>query len=278
MEQLPAEEQGNKQIEDSRPERMRRAGRGRLVSVDSWTAKGKASLLAEPDSESTVASDEFLTEIALASANSESNASIQRSNQQAADEIEHIFSGLSENNRRLLEHVLKVGPSDSLRDTAANVGAYPAQLSRAYEAATRAHKWRIFKQSRRNTAPPARAFIEYRPPVVPFERVMMTHQGPVLSYIGHDLRTNSGLSLINEARDARTAGPSPDGKHAQHGGAQVLESADATAGKVVNPFPESNGCTHPDRQWLKVGFADLRLTCLACRTEFAQVNPFVRNV
>jgi hypothetical protein len=270
--------QGNKQIEEPRSGRTRRAGRGRLVSVDSWAAKGKSSRASELDPESTIASDQVLTEIAQRSANSESSTSIQRSNQQAADDIEHIFCTLPENDRRLLERVLEVGQGGSLRETAANVGVYAAQLSRAYEATRRAHKWQVFQRSRRNIAPPARTFVEYRPRVVPMELVMMIHQGPTLSAIGPDPRTSKGLNLVSEVKGARKAGPPPDNPCTKQDGAKMQESGDGTAGKLVNPCSESNECKHTDRQWLKAGFADLRLTCLTCRTELAQVNPFAQKM
>jgi hypothetical protein len=266
-------EQESSLMEETRAERPRRAGRGRLVSVDSWAAR--ASLL---DPEFTRTSDEVLTKIALNSANSESNASIQRSIQQAADDLEHISSVVPKSSGGLLKRALEVGPGDSLRDTAKRIGAYPAQLSRAYEAGRRAGGWRVFRGSRRNTMPSVPAFVEYRPPVVPFERVMMTHQGPILSSIGPDLRTCAGSNRLSTANETNPTKPSSKGTDVQHAKANTQEPTVATGNEVAIPFPEINGCKHTLRQWLKAGFADLRLTCLNCRAEFTRMNPFVQNV
>jgi len=69
-----------------------RRGRVKLISVDGWKELGP---WAELEPESTISTDQLISEIALRSADSYTNKSVLRGHAQAADDLEHILAGVS---------------------------------------------------------------------------------------------------------------------------------------------------------------------------------------
>jgi hypothetical protein len=90
-----------------------------------------------------------------------------------------------------------------------------------------------------------------------------------------DKRTSVGIDIVvQELAEV----PVQESSNPQSQQSDVEEQAQAQVhASPLNPYPPSNGCSHSERQWLKSGFADLRLTCLSCRAEFDQQNPFARK-
>lgn len=80
----------------------------------------------------------------------------------------------------------------------------------------------------KRTSRQRRLYRPYNPRWVPMEIVMMPHQGPILYSINVPGRVASAE---------------------QH------------------QAPHINGCCHPNQEWLRSGFDNLRLTCLDCKAE-----------
>jgi len=274
-------EHQDRQYPESRPRRRR--GRGKLISVDGRSWKERPDR-AEHDPEGTVSSDQCITEAALHSADSDTSEPILRSREQAATAVEHILTAVPPNQRDVLLRVLPVLECDeSLNSIARKVGLAPVQISRAFESAKNSDRWRIFKQAKRDSRPPAIVHTKYQPAGVSHECYMMPHQGAVMASIGGlDKRTSLGVNVTANFDSPDYAGANvPDGSatpqrenegRESHPQDQALPSHQA-----CNPYRPSNGCQHNERQWLQVGFGDLRLTCLCCRAELDRKNPYVRQ-
>jgi hypothetical protein len=210
----------------------RRMGRGKLVFPVKYRGRNPRSAELDPEA-TTDQVDQTLTKLSLKAVNSDKNSAILSEHEEAADRLAHIESSLPAKQRAVLIKVLAVvEPGDSLREIARNAGLHPPQVSRAFEAAREAEKLRISKQANREKRPPAVSYTPYHPRGVPMEIVMMPHQGPTLSTIGV-----------------------PDRWH----------------GSPTISLP-TNGCSHPNRQWLRVGFGGLGLTCLDCKVELERAG------
>jgi hypothetical protein len=240
--------------------RGQRSGRGAFISVGENENEGSSSL------GKSCSSEQILSEMAQYSANSIINENILRAQIAAADRINHIEAGIAPEHRQVLRKVQAViEPDDSLNEIGRKAGVFPAQITRANDAAKRADKFQLFRKPKIRKRQMLTA--TYAPPVVPHERVMMTHQGATLSRIGLDDRSTAGFG--GRPRPADLTSP------------RVLLS-DANNEKrsqlnIVHASSHTSGCDHPNRQWLPAAFADFRLTCLSCKAELGQKNPFQQN-
>jgi hypothetical protein len=253
----------------------KRQGRGKLILVGPSTSKGRWQVSRNNDAErdpgaSDEVTDQKLTTYSLRSTASPQNESTNREHEQATERVEHILAALPRRDKETILHlrsVVEVG--DSLRETARKAGLHPSQVSRAYEAARRAYKTQIF--ARRRATPSNHQRSEpYDPRSVAQDVYMQTHDGAVIPYIGQDKRTSVGRNIILRA-SRRIENSSP--LATEFAGRQTASPIKTT--DPHNPYPSSSGCAHENRQWLRAGFADLRLTCLSCRTELKQTNPFI---
>lgn len=231
--------------------KFRRSGRGGFVSFD-WSRNPERAL----------------SQVAQSSADSPVNESVLHSQVAAADRIQHIRAGIDQAQQQVLLKVQSViEPEDSLNMVAEKADLYPTQIARAYESAKRADKFQVFKASR-VSKPLAHAAL-YAPQVVPREHVMMTHQGAVMPYIGLDKRSSIGIDIT--PRKSRHKMPSVLWPASVASKAQPVHSESETEGYACS---RTSGCGHLNRQWLRARFADFRLTCLDCKDELGQKNPF----
>jgi hypothetical protein len=177
----------------------RRMGRGKLVFVKHRRINSPS---AELDPEATRSTDQTLTELALKSANSESNAAILREREKSADRCHHIKSGLPAKQKAVLTKVLDVVEhADSLREIGRKAGLHATQVSRAFEAAREADKRRIFSKRAGRQKP---AYKPYNPRCVPMETVMMPHQGPILYTITVPDRLIGTAPAVNKMPSPKT--------------------------------------------------------------------------
>ena len=193
---------------------------------------------AELDPEVTRSTDQTLTELSLGSANSDGSAVILRDQDKAADRLAHIRSGLTAKEKDVLGKVQDVVETgDSLRDIALKADVHAMQVSRAFDAARKADKQQIFKRSNRGERPIANSYRPYNPRGVPMEIVMMPHQGPVL----YTIKVPDRVACVQPSHPAH-----------------------------------ANGCSHPNRQWFRIGFGGLRLACLGCDAELDRAGILSR--
>lgn len=250
--------------------RAQRQRRGKLVSVD---GRPSHSPSAELDPESTISGDQRLTEIALQAAEMPTSSAVMRGQEQAADRVEHILVATTPKHREVLERVIEVvEPSDSIREIAKKISSHPAQVTRAFEAARRADKVQIFSAATQRGRRPVVVHTPKQPSGVPFEVVMMTHQGATITYIGPEMRTSIGRDVpIRTQQSTQVAQPPIQSSQPQGNGNSMNSGANGTP---RTSGPAADGCKHENRQWLKAGFADLRKTCLDCKIELGRTNPF----
>src|ERR1700723_2862848 len=113
--------------DESRPIR-RRMGRGRLGFIDSPVQYTKT---AETAPESSVSTDQALTQISRSSANSDRGQAILNGHEQASGLLDHVLASLPVLHRERLQRILPVVEvTDSLRRTAAKAGLYAPQVER----------------------------------------------------------------------------------------------------------------------------------------------------
>src|ERR1700730_527639 len=151
-------------VTDDTPDNLRlnpkrHMGRGRLISVDGWMQHDPS---AEWESESTINSDQPLTEIALKSANSSCATPIQRDQERASDTVEHVETLVAPTHGKVLRRVLQaIEAGESYKEA----GLHPEQVSRFFSAAREAFTNAV----RRKRLSEPHVIAEYNPRCVPQE-------------------------------------------------------------------------------------------------------------
>ncbi len=188
----------------------RRQGRGKLISVDGWPSRDSG---AEPDPESTVSTDQTLSEIALESAESPHNKHIHRAHEEAKDAVEHAVQLATPKSQQVLLRVLQaIEAGESYKEA----GLHQMQVKRAFDEVRHS----IEQAARHIKRPPALVspkLTEYNPRCVAWETYMQTHQGAIITVIGQDKRTSVGLNV----RSACASG-NPGAERPQKTGLYVL--------------------------------------------------------
>jgi hypothetical protein len=253
----------------------KRHGRGKPIYVGPNSSRGNSFVSRNNGAElnpegSSDVTDQKLTEYALRNIASPRNEVINREHEQATDRLDHILAALRPKDREVLLGVQpNIEVEASLRETARQADLHAPEVSRAFESARRADKTQIF--IRRLAEPLYQQPSErYNPHFVAHNIYMQIHQGAVLPYIGEDRRTSVG-------RDIALGAPGRNEKSTRDSSERVVSLTHLPISPIEspNPYPPSSGCAHGTRQWLKAGFADLRLTCLSCQVELKRTNPFV---
>jgi len=276
----------------------RRKGRGKFESVDNWSRR-YATRSAEVDPQATRSTDQTITELSLKSKDSDGNAAILHGHEKAADRLAHIQSSLSATHRKVILRVLDVvEPGDPIREIARKAGLHAPQVSRAFDAARQADRRQIFRRASREGRPPAIAYTPYNPNGVPMATVMMPAGSPAFSRLLRG-ETVGGWELKSERAEEAKRDPVRKALVQWKNCPCLREKLGATECEkckkrkaiwkqaMMNgygrsnqkPVPERmprnktrrNGC-HPNRQWLRVGFGGLRLTCPDCKAELARAG------